>query len=159
MTIFEKIDKTFGNLTKKATKSSNMESMYDWVGDFSEGLATVKLNDKYGYIDKTGREVIPCKYDGINDFKEGLAKVQLNGKIGFIDKTGKEVIPCIFDGAIYDNKMLYARFNGKYGCVNQLGDIIVPFIYDTMPFFEDGQIKITNDDISIIYSLEGEIVF
>ena len=55
--------------------------------------------------------------------------------------------------------MIYARFNGKYGCVNQLGDIIVPFIYDTMPFFEDGQIKITNDDISIIYSLEGEIVF
>ena len=102
-------------------------------------------------------EKIYCKKD--EDFVEGLTIVRLNGKCGFIDKTGKEVIPCIFDGAIYDNKMLYARFNGKYGCVNQLGDIIVPFIYDTMPFFEDGQIKITNDDISIIYSLEGEIVF
>ena len=91
MKIFEKIDKTFGNLKKKATKSSNMESMYDWVGDFSEGLATVKLNDKYGYIDKTGREVIPCKYDDAWNFSEGFAKVALNGKYGYIDETGKEV--------------------------------------------------------------------
>ena len=85
MTIFEKINKTFGNLTKKATKSSNMESMYDWVGDFSEGLATVKLNDKYGYIDKTGKEIIPCKYNDAWNFSEGFAKVALNGKYGYID--------------------------------------------------------------------------
>ena len=129
MKIFEKIyddiDKDCGDFTKKTTKNSDIKSMYDFVGDLNEGLAQVILKGKYG----------------------------------FIDKTGKEVIPCIFDGAIYDNKMFYVRFNGKYGCVNQLGDIIVPFIYDTMPFFEDGKIKIIHNDISIIYSLEGEIVF
>ena len=47
MKIFEKIDKTFGNLTKKTTKNNNMKSIYDWVGDFNEGIAQVKLNDKY----------------------------------------------------------------------------------------------------------------
>ena len=104
------------------------------------------------------KEICPIKYDDVWDFGEGLAPVKLNGKWGYIDKTGKEVIPCIFDGVIYDNKMFYASFNGKYGCLNQLGDIIVPFIYDTIPFFEDGQIKITNADISIIYNIEGEIV-
>ena len=36
---------------------------YDDAFDFSEGLATVELNGKYGYIDKTGKEVIAIKYD------------------------------------------------------------------------------------------------
>jgi hypothetical protein len=32
------------------------QNKYDYVGDFSEGLARVYLNGKYGYIDKTGKE-------------------------------------------------------------------------------------------------------
>ena len=60
----------------------------------------VKLDGKYGYIDKSGKEVIPCKYDSTYHFCEGLA-VRLDGKKGCIDKTGKEVIPCKYDD-IYD---------------------------------------------------------
>ena len=134
---------------------------YDGIWTFSDGLARVVLNGKYGFIDKTGRVVIPLKYDWVGDFFKGVAKVNLNRNFGYIDKTGKEVIPCIFDGAIYDdnNKMFYASCQGKYGCLNQLGDIIVPCIYDAVPFFEDGKIKIINDGTSTIYNLEGEIVF
>lgn len=51
----------------------------------------------YGCIDKTGKEVIPCKYDEMGGFYEGLAYVDLDGKWGFIDKSGKEVIPCKYD--------------------------------------------------------------
>ncbi|MDR3273451.1 MAG: WG repeat-containing protein, partial [Flavobacteriaceae bacterium] len=32
---------------------------YDRIYPYSEGLATVVLNYKEGYIDKTGKEVIP----------------------------------------------------------------------------------------------------
>ena len=52
---------------------------------------------KWGYIDKTGREVIPCKYDDAFNFCEDLAKVKKSGKYGFIDKTGREVVPFIYD--------------------------------------------------------------
>ena len=68
-------------------------TQYKNIGDFSEGLARVKLNDKWGFIDKTGKEVVPPKYDETGNFHEGLAKVKLNGKYGFIDTTGKEVVP------------------------------------------------------------------
>ena len=65
-------------------------------GDFFEGLAAVKdANDKYGFINKTGKVVIPCKWRWARDFHEGLAAVvDANGKYGFINKTGKVVIPC-----------------------------------------------------------------
>ena len=38
-------------------------SVYDNAFNFSEGLAMVLLDDKYGFIDKSGKEVIPCRYD------------------------------------------------------------------------------------------------
>ena len=48
---------------------------YDYVAEYSEGLAMVRLNYKYGFIDKSGTEVIPRKYDQAESFSEGLAKV------------------------------------------------------------------------------------
>ncbi len=77
-----------------ATVTEVVPCKYDDVEDFVEGLAAVKLDGKWGYIDTTGREVIPFKYDYAGDFSEGLAAVNLDGKRGFIDTTGQVVIPC-----------------------------------------------------------------
>ena len=64
---------------------------YDLVGFSSEGLCSVRKGDdetgKWGFIDKTGTEVIPLGlYDGVNldGFSEGLCWVQKDGKYGFI---------------------------------------------------------------------------
>ena len=54
--------------------------------------AWVKKNDKWGFIDKTGKEIASCIYDDVSYFSEGLACVRKNDKFGFVDKTGKEVI-------------------------------------------------------------------
>ncbi|EOA6136260.1 WG repeat-containing protein, partial [Campylobacter coli] len=35
------------------------------VGNFSEGLAGVELNGKWGFIDKSGKIVIEPKFDDI----------------------------------------------------------------------------------------------
>lgn len=68
---------------------------YDFVGDFSEGLAVVR-SGKLGYIDTLGKQVIPCRFNGAAPFSEGLAAVKLNGKWGYIDREGKEVIPLVY---------------------------------------------------------------
>ena len=81
------------------TKKKSAPITYDYVGDFSEGLAHVQLNGKYGFVNKSGEVVIPIKYDYARDFSEGLAAVQLNGKWGFINKSGKIIIPSIYDDA------------------------------------------------------------
>lgn len=76
---------------------------YDYQAKYSEGLAMVYIltntGYKYGFIDKTGKEVVPLKYEAASDLHEGLARVKLNGKCGFIDKTGKVVIPMKYDDA------------------------------------------------------------
>jgi hypothetical protein len=78
-------------------------SEYDQATQFSEGLAGVKTDGKWGFIDKTGQIVIPPHFDWGADydlgffaigprFSEGLAAVEIDGKWGFIDKSGQMVI-------------------------------------------------------------------
>ncbi|HDS29982.1 MAG TPA: WG repeat-containing protein, partial [Firmicutes bacterium] len=39
---------------------------FDFAFDFSEGLAPVKIAEKWGFIDKTGQFVINPQFDGID---------------------------------------------------------------------------------------------
>ena len=77
--------------------TTKWEDNYDENWRFSEGLAAVEKNGKYGFVDEAGKEVIPLIYDDVFDFSEGLAHVKKNDKHGFVDKTGKIVIPLIYD--------------------------------------------------------------
>jgi hypothetical protein len=67
---------------------------YDDAESFSEGLARVKKNGKWGFIDKTGKVVIPFEYDWVYSFSEGLAEVEKNGEYFGINKQGVCVKDC-----------------------------------------------------------------
>jgi len=47
---------------------------------YSEGLASVGIGKKEGYINKQGEEVIPFIYDYAGSFSEELARVKINEK-------------------------------------------------------------------------------
>ena len=102
----------------------------DYYG-FSDGLVAVELNDKFGFIDKTGREVIPFKYDGARTFSEGFARVRLKNKYGYIDTTGKEVIHCKYNWAEkFKDGFARVILNDKYGFIDKTGKEICPCKYD-----------------------------
>ena len=44
---------------------------YEDADSFNEGLAAVKKDGKWGYIDETGKTVIPFEYDYAFPFSEG----------------------------------------------------------------------------------------
>lgn len=76
---------------------------YDDIETFHEGLALVKIGDKYGFIDTLGNiKIAPKEYEGVGvRFSEGLCCVRKDGKWGFMDVKGNIVIPCIFT-AVFD---------------------------------------------------------
>ena len=43
--------------------AKNWRGKYDGVGNFHEGLAVVLLNDQWGLMDTTGKEILPCVYN------------------------------------------------------------------------------------------------
>ena len=103
--------------------------------------------DKFGFIDQSGTEVVPCKYDWVGYFSEGLACVNLNDKGGFIDQSGTEVIPCKYDGVKYSHEGLAAvELNGKCGFIDQSGTEIIPCKYDGVNYFSEGLAAVKLND-------------
>ena len=119
-------------------------AQYDWAGEFSEGLAQVIINGKYGHIDKNGAIVVPAKYDNAGFFKNGLALVQIKGRWGYIDKTGNLVISARFDNAWEFNKDLAkVEIKGKYSFIDKTGRVVIPAIYDDAWGFVNGKCHVT----------------
>ena len=74
-------------------------AIYDWVAFFSEGLAAVKRNGKWGFINSDLVEVIPPIYQNVSSFSEGLAWAETADGTGFINMRGTVVIPFIYQSA------------------------------------------------------------
>jgi hypothetical protein len=97
-----------------------------------EGLYIVGEAGKFGFIDKTGKVVIPPQFQVAFPFSEGLAQIRSNDgtslKVGFIDKTGKEVIPLQFsDAADFSEGLALVRTydDGKTVFVDKTGNIVI----------------------------------
>ena len=113
---------------------------------FSEGLAVVSNsrdlldpNLKNGYIDKTGRLIIPAQFDYANKFSEGLAAVKKGNKWGFINHQGEIVIPCKYDKARdFSDGVAAVKLNNRYGLIDKEGNIVLPFEYEEIGSVKDG---------------------
>lgn len=95
-------------------------------GIFSEGLAPVRVNDKYGFIDKQCNFVIVPRFTNANSFSEGLAAVEDgNSLTGFIDKFGKWIIEPKFRWVGSFNNGFALILNGnKSGYIDHTGKTI-----------------------------------
>jgi len=106
---------------------------YDDIYSFSEGLAAVKKNDKWGFIDNKGQEIIELKYDDVGTFKNGLATYRTEkNKIGFLLKSGKKAFDTEFDNATnFENGYsIFKGNNGKLGFINTKGQVVIEPKYD-----------------------------
>lgn len=101
--------------------------VYENASDFSEGLAAVKKDGKWGYINEEGVTVIPFELDSCasadamkNDssfsFRNGLAPVCKNGTFGIINKNGETVVDFVFMSIIQgENGTYLALKDGQWG--------------------------------------------
>ena len=64
--------------------------IYDEARCFIEGLAAVKKDGKWGFINVKGETVIPFIYDGAFSFINGLAQVYEIGRFGLVDRKGND---------------------------------------------------------------------
>ena len=72
---------------------------YDYIGNFRNGYATVKMNGKAGIINEQGTEIIPPEYDDIvltydREPAMGYFSAVKDGKVGFLDLNGN--VTCDF---------------------------------------------------------------
>ena len=122
-----------------------VEDNYREVGDFSEGLAAVRELFYWGFIDHTGKEVIPCQYGGAKEFSEGLAAVYSDEKWGFIDQAGNVVVSFQYDDVQnFSEGLAVVSSGGKYGFIDQTGREVVHCKYGSAESFSNGRALVYN---------------
>jgi hypothetical protein len=62
---------------------------YQAAKNFCDGVAAVRVNNKYGYIDKKGDFIIKPQFDVAWDFMQGIARVKVGNKKGYVNKVGE----------------------------------------------------------------------
>jgi hypothetical protein len=128
---------------KNAKKEVVIEAKldYEYCQTFKDGLALVSKRSGYGYIDVSGKEVIPCSYIDASNFYQGRAVVQkeLNGKWFFINRLGNAVFKNSFDNAwcYYDSIAIILR-DTLYYFIDWNGQVKFGRGFDYIEQFQEG---------------------
>lgn len=152
---------------------------YNAAGNFNDGKALARRDDKWILLDKSGRELelgrgSSNKYQEICNYSEGMCRVStlklrfmdlayhsdydsIAGTWGFLNESGKEVIPpqYIYANDFNDGIAIVAKGNwtidpkwdneycqGRYwrdeelwGAIDKDGNEVIPFIFDEIKEF------------------------
>lgn len=159
-------------INKSGEMMAEIDSKYRCEGGINDGLALVSQNSgymSYGFIDKTGKVVIPLKYSSAKPFSEGLAYVSNDSFEGFIDTKGNEAFSCkdYYDVGNYHEGLASVvkeeknedgyTAGWKLGFMDKNGKIVIPC---TLPcheleggepnadyeFFSDGIYEVSNEN-------------
>jgi len=110
--------------------------IYDFVSSFDKGVARVKLNNKWGLINRQGEEIAPIKYDKLSlidtVFSPPIIRAYIGEKVGILDLSGNETIPVIYDFIAYSNMGYYGLFSIRLGDKKGFASrtqVVIPAIY------------------------------
>ncbi len=108
-------------------------SAFDFIG----GVASVKLNDKYGVIDRQGKWVIRPRFNYMRPFGKGedVTAFEEDGLWGLVDRAGKTVIEPRYHDAKRTCRGLTPvcveiESEDFYGLVDNRGEWVVPPKYE-----------------------------
>ena len=99
-------------------------AMYDEVFCFKEGLASVEIDGKCGFIDGENNIVVPLDYDIAMSFSDGLAMVARGEKCGYVNKNNEVIIPFEYDAATpFEDGEAKVKKDGKWATINKNNDL------------------------------------
>lgn len=111
---------------------------------------------KWGVIDYSGNEILPCEYDWIEDKPvNGLLSIRKGEKCGFIDVMGNLLLePSYYDissfnhgyaivskkDSYYDYEADYDREYSIYGVIDSNLDEVIPCAFRSMKYIEESHL-------------------
>lgn len=142
-----------------------IKPQYAEVTDFSsEGVAVVRIVNKYTFIDRTGKRLRKAVFNNIWNMRRRPANLRISNQWAYIDKSGKMVIdtPLSFTPH-FSSGLIPIEINGKWGYANAKGEIVIkPEFYRAWPFRHGlGEVWVSpNPNTTLGYiNVEGEYIW
>lgn len=105
----------------------------DCIRKFSNGFAAIKVNERWGFVNKRGIEVIKPAYDNVIDFSTKFFNVKMRGQWGLVDLNYQEVISPIYDNVIdYSSTNFIVQLHGKFGLIDSNYHVVASLQYDAI---------------------------
>ena len=160
------------------TKNDN-DLRLTWRLAFLSEYITVRKGEKWGVIDYTGNEILPCSYNAPLFFSEGLAAVLSDDlkAVSYIDSSGKTILgpyqappkpdnsfedfsaplPMTYGLVFYEGKTRFYK-DGKFGVIDKSGNIIIPAKYDYITSFSGGTAEFISEGKKGVLGPNGEVL-
>jgi hypothetical protein len=105
---------------------------------FTQTYFPVKVNQKWGLIDKSGSTIVSPEYDAIGDFYQyGYAIVQEAGKVGVMNKSGEIVVRVAYeDLQVLDSALFAVVENNHWKVINLAGKTILDDDYERVKIWQ-----------------------
>lgn len=102
-------------------------------------LFPIREGRQFGFIDRSGRVVIPPKFDKVEEFHDNRAAVYIGSAGGYIDPTGNLVIPAIYTTvADFEQGRALVSKDGKYRIIDTQGKTVADIPYRVLGGFSAG---------------------
>ena len=121
---------------------------------FSEGLAPVRKDKMWGYLDESGKMKIAAQYDDASYFDNGHAVVRQGDTYMVIDSEGNTVTPpapVLKMKDIHSGMIPFYTAEKKEGFVNTKGEIAIAAQYDRVGYFNGDLAWARNNNDKIGY--------
>ena len=119
------------------------------TGGLIGNKASSNTGEKWGLIDKTGKEILKIDYEAMGDLNKKLIYVLKGKKFGFIDSAGNIIVKPTYNfiGSFNDQGICWVNIGGKYdkknnmvskgkfGLINENGREIIPAKYEDVGNF------------------------
>lgn len=134
---------------------------FDYADNFSEGLASVKVNGNFGYINTKGKYIIKPIYEAALPFSEALAgvKTKPDNLWGFINRKGAFVVQPTYDYVQgFSEGLAPVNENGNWGFINTKGEMVIKPQYKQVKRFSEDLAPVLVDSKWGFINKSGEIV-
>jgi len=122
-----------------------VKPIYDAISPFYDGIAVVKRDDRWGYVNEVGKEIIDPANGHVYNFNEnvGIITMDDNAITGIVHRNGNVIKPqkkLKVDPRfpVFSDGLLLVTDGKTWGYMNKNGELVIPCQYKLAKPFSEG---------------------
>ena len=131
--------------------------VYQAIKEGTENRFQVLRNNKWGFIDRTGNEIIHCVFDSVSTFENGKSKVVFHGEEGIISLSGEWLIYPVNKELSIINDTLYLEKSGYQSKLKSFEGELVYFTENELQVLPNYLIETVDSATKWRISFQGTI--